>query len=51
MAAPGPDVVGETSSWQTVMNTYATWADLLAAHPTWASVMELVADPEDVIVS
>ncbi|PWR08569.1 hypothetical protein DKT68_15240 [Micromonospora acroterricola] len=50
-AAPGPDVVGATSNWQTVLNTYATWADLLTAHATWGSVLELVGDPEDVIVS
>lgn len=50
VAAPGPDVVGSTSTWQTVVNTYATWADVLAAHTTWASVLELVGDGTEVIV-
>ena len=50
VAAPGPDVVGSTSTWQTVVNTYATWADVLAAHTTWASVLELVGDGSEVIV-
>lgn len=50
VAAPGPDVVGATSNWQTVLNTYGTWADLLAAHPTWADLLELIGDPTDVVV-
>lgn len=50
VAAPGPDVVGATSTWQTVLNTYATWADLLAAHASWADLLELVGEPDDVVV-
>ncbi|MFI6228876.1 hypothetical protein ACIBCR_16355 [Micromonospora echinospora] len=50
VAAPGPDVVGATSTWQTVLSTYATWADVMAEHATWADLMELVGDPTDVIV-
>jgi hypothetical protein len=50
VAAPGPDVVGATATWQTVVDTYATWADVIAAHATWADLLELVADPNDVIV-
>lgn len=50
VAAPGPDVVGSTSTWQTVVNTYATWADVMSAHPTWASVLELIGDGSEVIV-
>jgi hypothetical protein len=50
VAAPGPDVVGSTSTWQTVVNTYATWADVLIAHPTWADLLELVGDGSEVIV-
>lgn len=49
-AAPGPDVVGATVTWQSVLNAYATWADVLAAHPTWADLLELIGDPGDVIV-
>jgi hypothetical protein len=50
VAAPGPDVVGSTSTWQTVINTYATWADVMAAHSSWASLLELVGDGTEVIV-
>lgn len=50
VAAPGPDVVGSTSTWQTVVSTYATWADVMAAHATWASVLELIGDGTEVIV-
>lgn len=49
-AAPGPDVVGAISNWQTVLNTYATWADVLAAHSSWSSLLELIGDPTDVVV-
>lgn len=51
VAAPGPDVIGATSTCQTVLSTYATCTAVLVAHPTCVSLMELVADPEDVIVS
>lgn len=50
VAAPGPDVVGSTSTWQTVVSTYATWADVMAAHATWASVLELIGDGSEVLV-
>jgi hypothetical protein len=50
VAAPGPDVVGSTSTWQTVVNTYATWADVMAAHATWADLLELIGDGSEVIV-
>ncbi|WP_433460690.1 hypothetical protein [Micromonospora sp. CA-248212] len=51
VAAPGPDVVGTTSTWQSVLNAYATWAEVLAAHPTWADLQELIGDGTEVIVS
>lgn len=50
VAAPGPDVVGALSTWQTVINAYATWADLIAAKATWQDVLDLVGSPSDVIV-
>ncbi len=50
VAAPGPDVVGSTSTWQTVINTYATWSDVLAAHSTWADLLDLIGDGSEVIV-
>lgn len=50
VAAPSADVVGATSTWQTVVSTYATWADVLAAHSSWADLLELVGDGSEVIV-
>lgn len=50
VAAPGPDVVGATSSWQTVINAYATWSDVIAANASWADLLELVGDPSEVVV-
>ncbi|WP_371409731.1 hypothetical protein OG423_14090 [Micromonospora zamorensis] len=51
VAAPGPDVLGATITCQGVLDMYATCAALLAAHPTCLSVLELIGDPTDVIVS
>lgn len=50
VAAPGPDVVGSTSTWQTVVNTYATWADVIANNATWASLLDLIGDGSEVLV-
>lgn len=49
-AAPGPDVLGATINWQTVLNGYSTWADVLAANATWAQLLDRVGSPQDVIV-
>ena len=50
VAPPAADVVGNTVTWQTVLNAYPTWADLMLAQPTWADLMELLGAPGDVIV-
>jgi hypothetical protein len=47
---PGPDVVGGTLTWQTVLNLYGTWEAVLSAHPTWADLLAVVGDPEDLFV-
>ena len=49
VAAPSADIVGATSTWQSIINDFATWADVIAAFPTWADVLEYVGDPSDVI--
>jgi hypothetical protein len=49
-AAPGPDVVGSTYTWNAVLNDYATWSDLVAANATWNDLLQRTADPTDVIV-
>ncbi|MEU3452187.1 hypothetical protein ABZ671_00890 [Micromonospora sp. NPDC006766] len=51
VAAPGPDVVGASSTWQTVINGYSRWQDVITAKPRWADLLELVGNPTDVIVS
>lgn len=50
VAAPGPDVVGSTVTWQSVLNAYATWADVIADNATWADLLTLIGDPSEVIV-
>lgn len=50
VAAPGPDVVGATSTCATVLATYATCQAVLDAHPTCQSLLELIGSPTDVVV-
>lgn len=50
VAAPGPNVVGTTSTYQTVLNTYATYNDLLLAHDDYASVLTLIGSFDEVVV-
>lgn len=50
IAAPGPDVVGSTVTWQGIIDEFATWSDVLNAFPTWEDVLEHVASPSEVIV-
>lgn len=50
VAAPGPDVIGATTTWSAVIAAYPTWADVIAANATWQDVLDGVADPGDVVV-
>ena len=50
VAAPGPDVVGDTVTWQSIVNAFATWDDLVAAEATWHDVAERIGDPGEVVV-
>jgi hypothetical protein len=50
VAPPGPDVVGSTSTWESLVAEFGTWADVLAEFGSWAEVAEHVADPSVVIV-
>lgn len=50
-APPGPDVVGATSTWQTVLDSYPSWPALLAANATWADLLARIAPPSEVVVS
>lgn len=50
VAAPGPDVVGSTVTWQGVLNAFATWQDVVSAKATWLDLLQSVGTPADVIV-
>jgi hypothetical protein len=49
VAAPDPSVAAVISTYQTVINDYATYAALIAAKATYADVLLLVGSPSDVI--
>lgn len=50
VAAPGPDVVGSTSTYQTVVDTYATYQAVLDAEATYQDLVERIGDASEVIV-
>jgi hypothetical protein len=50
VAAPGPDVVGSTATWETLIAEFGTWSNVLAEFGTWAEVADWVADPNVVVV-
>jgi hypothetical protein len=50
VAPPGPDVVGYTSTWESLVAEFGTWADVLAFFPTWADILEYVSSPDTVYV-
>lgn len=50
-AAPGPDVVTATATWESVLAAFATWEDVMAVYPTWEDLLTLVGDPSEVIVA
>lgn len=50
VTAPGPDVVGSTLTWTTVLRLYDSWPALIASNPTWLSLLQTVGSPEDLVV-
>jgi len=50
VTAPSSVLVGNTITWQGVINAYATWADVIAANATWLDVMNRIGTPSDVVV-
>ena len=50
VAAPGADVVGATSTWETLVAEFGSWNAVLAEFGSWAEVADYVADPSVVIV-
>lgn len=51
VAQPDPLLAANNSTWQDVVNTYATWTTLLAAKATWADVLATLGTPTSTIVS
>lgn len=50
VAPPGPDVVGNTVTWESLVAEFGSWTAVLAAFGTWADVAEYVSSPDTVIV-
>jgi len=50
VTAPGPDVTPTTLTWGTIERLYGSWTNLLSAHSTWADLLDLVGDPDDLVV-
>lgn len=50
VAAPAPEIVGATATYQTVINNYATYSDVLVAFATYGELLEEIAQPEDIEV-
>lgn len=48
-AQPGPDVVGTTLVWSTVLRLYGSAEQLLASNPTWTELFQTISDPEDLV--
>lgn len=50
VAPPGPDVIGATVTYQSLLSAFSTYEELLDAETSYASVLERIGDPSDVIV-
>jgi hypothetical protein len=50
VAAPGAGVMGSTSTWQTVIDEYASWAAVVADKSTWLALIEIVGSVNEVVV-
>ena len=46
---PGPDVVGGTLTWGSVLNLYGSWEAVASAHATWADLLEVIGSPDDLV--
>ena len=50
VAAPAADIVGVTSTWETLIAEFGSWTAVLAEFGSWSAVLEHVSDPSVVIV-
>lgn len=50
VAAPAAEIVGATSTFQTLLSSYATFQDVLATFATFQDILEEIAQPGDIEV-
>lgn len=50
VAPPGPDVVGSSYTWVSVVADYATWNAEVAANASWFALVQHVGSPSQIIV-
>lgn len=50
VAPPGPDVVGSSYTWTSVVADYATWTSEIAANASWFALVQHVGNPSQVLV-
>lgn len=50
VAAPGPDVVGATGTYQTLVTNYASYSAVLLAFATYQDILQQIAQPGDIVV-
>jgi len=50
VAPPGPDVVGSSYTWISVVADYATWNAVVAANASWFDLIQHVGSPSQIVV-
>lgn len=50
VAKPGAFVIGALATYRTLTHRYATYSAVLAANATYASLLDLAADPSEVVI-
>lgn len=50
VAAPSADIVGSTSTYQTLLSMHANYTDVIADHTSYADVLTMIGSPSEVIV-
>lgn len=51
VAAPADSIVGATITYQGVLNAYGTYQDVIDGEASYSSILTLIGDPSDVIIS
>lgn len=50
VAPPGPDVVGSSYTWVSVVADYASWNAVVAANASWFTLVQHVGSPSEILV-